>query len=268
MSSFVTCKAKGNGGAVFFNAQTAEEIRLDKICATKCHISGSTKYGQFCYIQSAQYEAKERYYRLLSIASCSNMTSMTTSYPLYVNKGRNALISSNSSNNRAMDGSGFLFNINTAFNCQYCTFVNDYSTSSICLYCIGGENDHNIKYTNLICNFSPNTGVVAAIDSTLIISHCIFVNNSGNLLYCKGGKLYIDDTIIKHQGLLTVVSSKGSFSIGPNISMTHYSTYIHMHYQNVICKADHPYTEIEVTFTITRYQKTTFYPVLFWILFL
>jgi len=266
MSSFVTCKAKGNGGAVFFYAQTSEEIRLDKICATKCHISGSVKYGQFCYVQSAQYEVIERNYRFLSISYCSNLTSMTTSYPLYLNKGRNKLISSNSSNNRAMDGSGFLFQVNTAFNCQYCTFVNDYSTNSICLYCIGGENDHNINYVNLICNYSPGSGVISAIDNVLIISHCVFVNNSGRLLYCKGGKLYIDDTIIGHQGSMTTTSSKGSISIGQNCSMTHYSTYNQMHYQNAICKADNPYYEIEVTFTITRYQKATFSPVLFWIL--
>jgi len=226
---FYKCKCSNAGGAIYFNSQSSEIVR---VCASYCQAEGN---NHFIYIKASQNSKLE----YISTTVCSGAINSPGSHTIQLEGAPIIMNSMNSSNNIALEMPGFFINEVSLFNATFCSFSNNRAKYLSCIFfrkCIG-----TISFTNI----AQNTGEIEMgafifmfdATSNVIFEYSLFQNNVGLLFQIQSGTLSLFHCIIYHEGTL----SSGSMAFSDNNNtLSMIPTYQLQFYKSHYCYADNP----------------------------
>jgi len=221
---FNSCKiASGTnlfGGAIYFQSM---DCKISKTCALDCN-AGEYR-GHFAYLNT--YNNKNNTILFLSMSKCSNTGQGY--YPIRVSRGIQTYDNSNTSNNKAYWGSGFLSENADKINSMYSSFYQNEASNLISLQFYNSTG--TVGSSNIIRNSSPNGYGVIYINSKgdILFHQSIILSNSGSLVYLNPGKLSFLFCYIQHVSLATTYMQScvyHSSIVTSTYNLEHFSTFL------------------------------------------
>jgi len=208
-----------SGGGVYFSSQNSGSIVVTKTCAYKCHTSFNERSsGQFMY--SASGPNMNNSLCFVSISQCSDTSSNYRYHSLYLLKGNQRFINSNSSKNYAYNYAALSFDSPNPLASSFSTIADNVPSHSICIYIhiTVDNNDHYFLYCSFIRNTSPSDSGIFLITNEfertgvkyLTFNNCIFQENLNTLIHNnkKGLDLtsayVMENCFINHQYQLSI----------------------------------------------------------------
>ena len=229
---FYFCSAKTAGGAIFYSCSSyLSNSELNKNCINNCFTENG-RSDQFASISVYNTINQKNFLNLISIINCNKITSGYITYELW--NGNVSIINTNSSNNNNLERSGLMCVNPSLFLGIFCSFINNYVSTGICISLQGGPNF--LFYSNIINNNSPSAGgVITHWSGESTFNDCIFLNNINTLFYAHShGLLNIFNSKIYHNGYS--IFSSGIGSISPiNNSYLLTSTFSLSHFNSQLC---------------------------------
>ena len=203
-TTFRSCKTSASrAGAVYIESSTANSV-LSFVCAVDCcstYSSSSDSYGQFDYIVVGNSDEYYNYVIESTIASCLNENDYSCR-TMYHRQGSINLRTVNLSNNECYGTSGILCDSASGTSVvSFSSFRKNIANNWICNYFYSGT--YELKYSNIIENTETSTsdGIIYCYESTLTISKCCFIQNTGGYLFeansgstIKGSENYVEGT--------------------------------------------------------------------------
>ena len=235
---FYSCSTSSFGGAIFFMSSNSV---LKRICANKC--SASSRH--FAYIQGSINNTVE----YLSVSFCSQTT--TGGYPIFLIKGIQLVLNTNSSMNQGNERSGLGIQSPDSFICSYCTFSNNKVLSNICIGLI--SNSGTISFSNIVHNNSPSSGVIT-VTGSYKMDYCIFSSNQNTLFQLDSGSLDISHCMISHSSYISI---KTSVLTSNNNTMLYVPSYQMVFLNSHYCFTDIPPPTRTIMMTIEETSKNT-----------
>ena len=231
---FYSCSNYGDGGAIYINSNT--NIILNKICSYNCFSTLETiySYGQFCF--SSSKTNKNHNFYFCSIIKCSSNAGNSRTTTLRASGGNQIIKNINFSLNNVLYISAIQSIDSNSFYGLHCTLSNNNASFGQSLNFHNGINRTLIKF-NLISNISPYQGVVYMyLNSVLIISDCIFIDNKNILFFNEQSILTIKNSFILHFYTLTsgIVSLSSNGAYKSSYIIDHYYTHLCYHETNLI----------------------------------
>jgi hypothetical protein len=190
-SSFFSCKASNNGGAIYFVNTNSGECVLHELCGYDC---GSTSTGNsnglFCYINVKDTASTKNYINYSSISHCGNDNSKPQ-HPLWYNYGKNCCPSINISMNKCYGRSAIFcypYYDSNSVTCSltYSTITDNNSTYTICILFNRGSAKYEIKSCNILRNTQDRLnyeGIIFTAGNLFIADSCILENRANYILY-------------------------------------------------------------------------------------
>jgi len=227
-SMFYNCVCSNEGGVIRFSSSNSY---LRMICANRCNC-GHDYVGHFAYITATSVNHAE----YLSYTNCP--FTQSGYYSFYLVLGNQRVDNTNSSMNKAIEGSGIATTSPSSFTSTQCTFSNNLVSSFICINIGSDSGIMSIFYANIVHNNSPSYGVVNTEGTgTRKMKYCIF-NNNQNYLFCvRDGSLEVSNSFIDHSSFLfskslaVLTESNNSFSFINTYQMKYFDS--HFCYANI-----------------------------------
>jgi hypothetical protein len=187
-SSFISCKANGYGGAIYFCNTNSGQCVLHEICGCDC-FSTSGSLGQFSYIYVYNVASSKNYVNYSSISRCVTDISGAwyTMRNLY---GKIRFKSVNISMNRCYGRSGIISepqgDSNAAISSLlYSSFTDNNATGYTCIMLWTTGSKHEVKNCNILRNtqVTNSEGTIFANRNVMIEDSCILENNATYIFY-------------------------------------------------------------------------------------
>ena len=235
-STFYRCTStNSHGGAIFINS-TSSEIVLNMICALDCYTVSTTSTanaGQFMF--NIVSSSGMNFLNYVSISFCTTFLGSRRA-PIYLINGKQKVHGNNFSYNFCQLYSGFVSQTSSEMNSTFCTFSNNYATSTTCIL-INGGTKNNVLNCNLYNNThaGTNSGTIHNVSPAQTnISETIFIFSALQHYFSNTGILRITNCWMdyySHSGTSPILENK----------MDTTQTYILNHYQSDYCQAENIY---------------------------
>ena len=216
---FYNSHCSNSGGAIYFFSTSLGEFSLKNICCNNC----SAKYEQFSYICTKSLGYNDLSF--LSIIKSSSQITTTKYYTISNSYGIQEINNLNISKNYVQQISGFYTNDPSYFKAIFISFIDNYSSQSICTLLSSGTNNRNLYYLNYINNTQGQSTIYSIlyvhINGEYSVYNSIFDKNNYILLSCQTGYLLILNCIMNHltsnlkTGLVTLVSNNTQYTNYP-----------------------------------------------------
>ena len=244
-SIFFKCSCTGGGGSIYYFCQlTYSSIYLTKICANEC-LCGSGNSGAFSLMLVNNDINNNISISYLSISKCANNgLGWRSIYSQYGNQNFNFI---NSSNNNCYSTSGIIYAHPKKLISKFSSFKYNNSNKDIILDLNGGSNNLNLLFLNIISNNSPNgNGIIHVASGNYLISNSIFYNNSLILYSLNSGSLILENNLIHHNFLNSLISGNVQTALNNSILTTFFDTYKFNFFSTIHCESK---LNLKITFS-------------------
>jgi len=227
---FRCCMSLFDGGAIYFKAEQAGKLMVEKVCASKCYTADNGNYGQFLLSIMGQNGSFSVSYASITMCAIGNANQRHCS--LLVTQGTQTMQNVNSSKNQLTTYSSFAFQDGQSLEAKYNTiYSNKAFDFSACGLFVSG---FYISYTNFVENTQKNEmGIIySSMGGTL--EYCVFLKNSNYLFVADNFSLTIQKSYLYHESLKIF---QGLVILNSDMSENNqYTTLIIDHFSSAFCE--------------------------------
>jgi hypothetical protein len=192
-SSFFSCKANSQGGAIYFSNSGGQSV-LHKVCGYDCCTISS--YYQFAYISVNNIISSKNYFNHSSISRCVKSNAY---YMLRLDNGKVCCLSINMSMNNCYRFSALVcypFCDSSSVTCYslYSSFTDNNASESICIKFYQSGANFEIKRCNILRNIQASLGSWGTIEGggSLTIEDSCILENIATYIFCASiGKITV-----------------------------------------------------------------------------
>ena len=248
---FYNCSTNLNGRGIYFICENSKSlVNISNVCASLCSCGNS-----YLYPFSVFYHQNISKIEFTSINLCSYQNQGSESITLI---GKEHYVNNlNSSKNYVYRFSG-LYTLGDIFLENYCTFINNSVSRSICIFFHMGLINRKMENSNIINNNSPiDYGVIwNSYNGVTKMNFCIFSNNEDTLFYLESGNLILSNCKIYHN--INKITY-GSVVINNSILNLYFSIININHFYSFYCETEKNFGSYQLKFNSKKFFFLIFY---------